>query len=93
MRRCDLCQRDEAVQGRILCPVCAEAIIRLAYVVRPMPGLGNAAGIVSPQKRANPRPHLAYNFDWKNYRVIWELRAETAASRAADSAEAAAAKR
>lgn len=31
--RCDLCRHDELIRGQQLCPVCLEAIARLAYAV------------------------------------------------------------
>jgi len=29
--RCDLCQREDAIEGRMLCAICGEALQRLAY--------------------------------------------------------------
>jgi hypothetical protein len=30
--KCDLCQREDARRGRLLCQVCAEAIARLRWI-------------------------------------------------------------
>ena len=32
--KCDLCRNDEAVAGQLLCPVCQEAILRLATAAK-----------------------------------------------------------
>lgn len=57
----------------MLCPVCAEAITRLANVV------GHKAlrqsALMNPPKRALPRPYLA-NLDWDNLKVLCEVRTE-----------------
>jgi hypothetical protein len=47
---CDLCKTDDALEGRALCPVCYEAILRLANAVK-------ANAEVKP-KLPNPRPTL-----------------------------------
>lgn len=73
MRLCDLCQRDEAVAGRMLCAVCAEAITRLANIVRP-----KAITCLANDRTTNSlkRSYRAFNLDWQNYKVLWEPRME-----------------
>ncbi len=45
---CDLCRNDEALAGQLLCPVCQEAILRLATAVK-------AAAEIKPTP-VNPLP-------------------------------------
>ena len=45
---CDLCRNDEALAGQLLCPVCQEAILRLATAVK-------ATAEIKPT-RVNPLP-------------------------------------
>ena len=47
---CDLCGNDDAIEGRVLCPACYEAILRLSNAVK--------ANAEAKPKRPDPIPML-----------------------------------
>ena len=47
---CDLCKSDKAVEGRLLCQICFEAILRLSNAVK--------ANAEAKPKRPDPVPEL-----------------------------------
>jgi hypothetical protein len=47
---CDLCRNDDALEGLALCPICYEAILRLANAVK--------ANAEAKPKRPDPLPTL-----------------------------------
>ena len=64
---CDLCQRDPVLPGRMLCPVCAEAICRLA----------EAMSALGPPKLEPAKPYRDFTIDWKRMKLIYEDEADS----------------